>query len=320
MALVLLGVALLLGQPLASAHDDTPRPATPRSASSDFDGLVEIGYGRHLYLTCRGSGSPTVLLEAGAGNNGQIWDQLALPSGSDDEAVLPAVATFTRVCTYDRPGTMLDDSHLSRSDPVPGPRTVDAMVADLHALIAAAGLPTPLVLVGHSFGGFIIRLYALTYPAEVAGLVFVDSAHEDYYQGLEALLTPEQWTMAFEPPPATDDAPPFEAIDSLSSAEQIVDAQTSGSMPVVPAVVLTHGGDFPFPDGFPVEAIERVWTSAQERLAALIPGTPLIVAGDSSHYIQLDQPDLVVAAIRDVVEAVRLAADPPGAEATPAPG
>jgi pimeloyl-ACP methyl ester carboxylesterase len=261
-----------------------------------------------------------VLLEAGAGNNAQIWEQLALPPDSSEQAVLPAVAGFTRVCAYDRPGTMLDETHLSRSDPVSGgPRTAEDMVADLHALIEVAHLPTPLVLVGHSFGGLIVRLYTNTYPKEVAGLVFIDAAHEAYYRGLETLLTPEQWALAFDPPMPVD-APPFEAIDALTSADQAVAAQAASPLPEIPAIVLTHGGDFPFPSDFPVEAIEQVWTTAQHDLAALIPGTPLVVAQGSSHYIQLDRPDLVIDAIRTVVDAVRDPATwaPPSAS-TPVP-
>ena len=117
-----------------------------------------------------------MLLEAGSGNNAQIWEQIALPPDSEKEAVFPAVAGFTRVCAYDRPGTLLDEDHLSRSDPVTGRRSAEEIVADLHALIEAAGLERPLVLAGHSFGGLIVRLYALTYPEDVGGLVLVDSS------------------------------------------------------------------------------------------------------------------------------------------------
>ncbi len=303
-ALTLLIMGVLLPVPTARAQDATLQSATPVTTSGDFDGLIDIGNGRHLYLTCRGSGSPTVLLEAGAGNNAQIWEQIALPADSEKEAVLPAVAQFTRVCAYDRPGTMLDDDHLSRSDPVSGPRTAKDMVADLHALIEAAGLARPLVLAGHSFGGLIVRLYTDAYPQDVAGLVFIDAGHEDYYFGLEDVLSPEQWSMIYEATPSATD-PQLESIDSLTSAEQVVAAQTASPLPMIPAIVLTHGGDFPFPAGFPAAAIEQLWTTAQQNLAALIPGTPLIVAPVSSHYIQLDRPDLVIAAIHDVVEAVR---------------
>lgn len=317
---IVLVLPLLLPATPVSARGATPGAASPIPASGDFDGLVDIGNGRRLYLTCRGSGSPTVLLEAGAGNNAQIWEQLALPPDSREQAVFPAVAGFTRVCAYDRPGTMLDETHLSRSDPAPGgPRTAEAMVADLHALIEAAQLPTPLVLVGHSFGGLIVRLYTNTYPEQVAGLVFIDAAHEEYYRGLETLLTSAQWALAFDPPMPAD-APPFEAIDALTSAGQVVAAQAASPLPEIPAIVLTHGGDFPFPADFPVDAIEQVWSTAQHDLAALIPGTPVIVASESSHYIQLDRPDLVIDAIRTVVDAVHDPATWSTPIASPQPG
>ena len=93
--------------------------ASPPVASGDFAGLVDIGDGRKMYLTCRGEGSPTVILEAGAGNNAEIWDTIALGPDSDETAVLPGVAAFTRVCAYDRPGTLLDLDHRSRSDSAP---------------------------------------------------------------------------------------------------------------------------------------------------------------------------------------------------------
>lgn len=312
---IVVSVMSLALLPAASARAQeaaTPRPATAVAAIGDFDGLVDIGNGRRLYLTCRGSGSPTVLLEAGAGNNAQIWEQIALPADSDQQAVFPAVAGFTRVCAYDRPGTALDETHLSRSDPITGRRSAGEMVADLHALIEAAGLERPLVLAGHSFGGLIVRLYANTYPQDVAGLVLIDSAHEDYYAGLQELLTPEQSAAVFDPPVNEDDAE-FEALDALASAQQVIAAQATSPLKEMPVIVVTHGGPFPFPAEFPAAALEDVWRSAQQHLAALVPGTRFIVATESGHYVQLAQPDLVISAIQDVVEAVR----DPGSWASP---
>src|SRR5262249_16014130 len=106
--------------------------------------------------------------------------------------VLQGVAADTRVCLYERPGTaaVLDDGlHPSRSDPVPQPRPAEAVVADLHTLLQTVGVPVPYVLVGRWLGGLFVRLYAATYPAEVVGLVLVDA----WYEGLQELLTPEQW-------------------------------------------------------------------------------------------------------------------------------
>ena len=126
------------------------------------------------------------------GNDADTWDTVGLPPGSGQTAVLPGVAAFTRVCAYDRPGTILDFDHRSRSDPAPMPRTAGDIVADLHALLTAAAVPGPYVLAGHSFGGLVARLYAATYPDEVVGLVLVDAAHEDYYAAMREVLTPEQ--------------------------------------------------------------------------------------------------------------------------------
>ena len=144
---VLVLIVLTLALPIpVMAQSATPAAPSPSGASGDFAGLVDIGGGRHIYLECRGTGSPTVILESGYGNNADVWDTVALDPGSDKTAVLPGVAAFTRVCAYDRPGTMLDADHRSRSDPVPMPRTAADAVADLHALIDGAGIPGPYVL------------------------------------------------------------------------------------------------------------------------------------------------------------------------------
>ncbi len=104
--------------------------------------------------------------------------------------VFPEVAKFTRVCAYDRPGTPVGEKP-SRSDPVPQPTTAGEAVADLHALLSAAGEAGPYVLVGHSYGGLVVRLYASTYPEDVSGLVLVDALTE----GLRDAETPEQWAI-----------------------------------------------------------------------------------------------------------------------------
>jgi pimeloyl-ACP methyl ester carboxylesterase len=183
----------LLMTAVVGAAESTPPPAAP-AAQGDFAGLVDIG-GRRLYLECRGSGGPTVVLVAGYGNHGGIWslESPELPQ----PPVLPTVAGFTRVCAYDRPGTVgdVDDpTDRSRSDPVPQPRAARDTVADLHALLQAARVPGPYVLVGHSLGGLYARLYAATYPDEVAGMVLVDAMSERF----RAVLTPEQWAASLE--------------------------------------------------------------------------------------------------------------------------
>ena len=175
-----------------AAQDATPAVASPSAASGDFAGLVDIGGGRSLYLECHGTGSPTVVLEAGYRASARYWSDDLLQPDAPRTMVLPAVAEFTRVCAYDRPGTYAsigEDDFVSRSDPIAQPRTAPEVVADLHALLQAAEIPGPYVLAAHSLGGLFARLYASTYPDEVVGLVLVDA----YSERLETLMTPEQW-------------------------------------------------------------------------------------------------------------------------------
>jgi pimeloyl-ACP methyl ester carboxylesterase len=178
----------------AAAQGATASPV----ATGDFSGLVDIG-GRKLYLECRGQGSPTVILEAGAFARADVWSRDNLHPAGARTMVLPGVAAFTRVCAYDRPGTMGDVNpdldpngppfFPGRSDPVPQPRTTRDTVADLYALLRAADIRGPYFLVGHSAGG-LMRRYASMYPDEVVGMVLLDSTHEDVWLRFQEALTP----------------------------------------------------------------------------------------------------------------------------------
>src|SRR6266581_6105799 len=153
--LALLALTGFLYQSIASAQDASSYPAPGK--------LIDVG-GYRLHLDCTGTarlGSPTVILEAGSGNSSLPWSK-----------VQPGVASFTRVCSYDRAG-------YGWSDNGPLPSTAGRMVAELHTLLARAGVAGPYVLVGHSYGGLIMQLYTYTYPQQVAGLVLVDSVHAD---------------------------------------------------------------------------------------------------------------------------------------------
>jgi pimeloyl-ACP methyl ester carboxylesterase len=125
--------------------------------------LVSLGTHR-LHLHCLGAGSPSVVFDAALGGSSLSWT-----------FIQPAVAEFTTACTYDRAG-------FGWSDAGPMPRTVSRLAAELHALLLAAEVPAPYVLVGHSFGGLSIRAYASRYPEDVAGLVFVDPAHPEHWR------------------------------------------------------------------------------------------------------------------------------------------
>ena len=145
------------------------QPATPSSPPAVDHALdvyasaatrVDIGGGRYLNLRCSGSGAPAVLLDIGQGMTSMSWRK-----------VQPLLAAKRQVCAYDRAG-------LGFSDAGPAPRTAQAAADDLHALVHAAKLPTPLVLAGHSMAGYIVRLYASAHPEDVAGLVLVDPVVE----------------------------------------------------------------------------------------------------------------------------------------------
>src|SRR5437899_11817766 len=148
--------------------------------------LIDIGDGRKMFLECRGSGSPTVILESGYRDDSEIW---STPLEPGKNAVFPQVGKFTWVCAYDRPGTLLDADHLSRSTQVPMPRTARDVVSDLHALLQTAHVPGPYVFAAHSLGGIFARLYDSTYPNEVVGMVLVVEKSEK----IRSAFTPEHW-------------------------------------------------------------------------------------------------------------------------------
>jgi CubicO group peptidase (beta-lactamase class C family)/pimeloyl-ACP methyl ester carboxylesterase len=296
-----------------STAQPTPQSSAPVSASGDFAGPVEIGKGRKMYLECRGSGSPTVILESGYRNDAEIWSTPLQPGMS---TVFPQVANFTRVCAYDRAGTFLDADHLGRSTPVPMPRTAHDMVSDLHALLQAAHVSGPYVFAAHSFGGIFARLYASSYPNDVVGMVLIDALSEKVRSG----LTPEQWKLYVDfgftkPPPGLEKYKQIETLDVNASLDQIQKAAAAKPLRPMPLVVLTQGQPFdlspwqPLPADFP-GALNKAWHAGQDALATLAPNAKHKVATKSSHYIQVQEPQLVIDAIKQVVEAVHTATWP----------
>ena len=214
----------------------------------------------------RAQRQPLVVLEAGAGNGAETWAK-----------VQPAIAEFARACAYDRPGLLRD---APARPPTPTP---DAMVQTLDGVLKAAGEAPPYVLVGHSLGGMIVRLYATRFPERVAGMVLIDSSHEDQLRRFAEL----NGAQAASPPPATR----VEAFDlpALSAALAAKSWRAS-----IPLAVLTRAGD----SG---DASYRLWLELQNDLAARAPNASHAVAEGSGHYIQNDRPDLVIAAVRSVL-------------------
>jgi pimeloyl-ACP methyl ester carboxylesterase len=166
-------IAAIAAPTAAAAAEPSPVSISPEIAAEYVrpHQAVDVG-GRNLNLYCVGAGRRTVLLEAGGSDWSVTW-----------ALVQPALAGKARVCAYDRAG-------LGYSDPAPGyiPRTPVAIVEDMHAMVAAAGLQRPLVLVGHSLGGFNVKLYAALYPEDVAGLVLVDPSEDRSSERIRDML------------------------------------------------------------------------------------------------------------------------------------
>jgi len=131
-------------------------PSAAPAAGVNFAGPAKIGGSRKLFLKCRGTGAPTVVLISGFRGGYDDWTHVVADPGAvprpSRSSVLPRVGRFTRVCAYDRPGTVSFDETPTASTPVPQPTTAQGGAADLHALLSAAEVPGPYVLVAHSWG------------------------------------------------------------------------------------------------------------------------------------------------------------------------
>jgi pimeloyl-ACP methyl ester carboxylesterase len=303
---ILLAAAGMIYQILASARD---RRAHPLSGQ-----LVDVG-GYTMHINCTGQGTPTVILDSGLGDSYISWNK-----------VQPELAKRTRVCSYDRAG-------LGFSDASPHPRTSKNFAEELHTLLRNAGIAGPLVLVGHSMGGFDVRLYASLYPQDVAGMVLVDSSHPEQQKRFPPAvndlaasdLRQQEFLAAITPfgiPRILgfcgSDAEIRAAECNFHSAREGVaelrafatsaaQTATTGSLGNIPLVVLSHDPNTPQPD-LPedlVKPFNDAWEKMQEELAQLSPRSARVIAKNSGHYIQLDRPDLVIEAVRNVVDQAR---------------
>ncbi len=328
--LALLLLAGMVCQAIGSARDARRYRAPGR--------LVDVG-GHRLHIHCQGEGRPAVVMDAGFPGTSLSWS-----------LVQPEIAKFTRACAYDRAG-------LGWSDPGPIPRTSRQIVEELRALLIQAGVEGPYVLVGHSFGAFTARLYASTYPNEVAGIVLVDPLHpgewlditEEQKRRLEGAVRLSRYaallarlgiarlisslvsagavgmarfgvslvTAGALKGAARMAAPVaklpaglrpiigwlwsqpkfFEAlagqIEALPESAAQVQVAATADYGELPLIVLSAGNSDPH------RKME------QESVARLSSNSKHLVALNSGHWIQLDEPQLVIDAIRELVEAAR---------------
>jgi pimeloyl-ACP methyl ester carboxylesterase len=305
--------------------------------------LVDVG-GWRLHLNCTGearASQPTVILEAGVGDFSVEWS-----------LVQPDVSKFARVCSYDRAGD-------GWSDLGPHPRTLRQIVYELHTLLDKGGVKPPLVLVGHSYGGWLVRLYASTYPAEVAGMVLVEAGADNPLRiSPDGKLGHSSDLVKGEPIPAVkvsgplrlSDIPPGALSQMKAGAQKLAqspneaprdklppDAQRMRAWALaqvghiaaavnqfeneelaglraeraksehplgdMPLIVLTRGkSEEEGPDGKAFEAEHRRDHAA---MAAMSRNGKLIIAEHSGHHVQIEEPELVIKAIRDTLAGTR---------------
>jgi pimeloyl-ACP methyl ester carboxylesterase len=306
----LLAIAGALYQSLSERHD---RRAYPMPGE-----LVDVGAYK-MHIDCTGQGSPTVILDSGLGDTYISWQK-----------VQPQIAQFARVCSYDRAG-------LGYSDSSPFPRTSREIADELHALLHNAEVPPPYILVGHSMGGFNVRLYAGLYRGEVAGMVLVDSSHPEQLKRLppavldiEASGVRQQEFLEFTMPFGIPRLLGFcdsdqgvraaecnfhsarEAVAELKSvSESAAQIAATGPFGDLPLAVLSSDPDRPRPD-LPEDLVmptNEAWQQMQDELSHLSTKGIRVVAKGSGHYIQIDRPAVVIEAVHNIVDQVRRTKD-----------
>lgn len=246
--------------------------------------LVDIG-GRKLYLECVGSGSPTVLLEAGFGSPSKAWVD-----------VQEALGRTTRTCAYDRAG-------LGSSVGGPGVHDAGDEIRDLEQLLAAARIAPPYVLVGHSYGGLLMRLFAHAHPDQTAGIVLVDSMGRAQTRRELAAWPPSVASRI-----RRDVAEPVvENVDLRAGERAAAGIRSLGDARLAVVTAGRHDADLGDLPRSLRTRLDRLWTTMQDELAALSPDHLHVVALRSGHFVQrLDgQPAVVVRAVRSVVRAAR---------------
>jgi pimeloyl-ACP methyl ester carboxylesterase len=272
-----------------SQRDATTKPPRSVGVLAGAGELVDIGGGRSLYLECVGAGSPTVVLEAGFGGRSHDWAE-----------VQPQLEATTRTCAYDRAG-------LGSSLAIPGVHDASDEITDLQRLLEHAKIAPPYVMVGHSYGGLLARLFAHTHPDDTAGIVLVDSMGPNQ-------IRRELASWRAQPPalrsrlPKPDAEPIIDGVDLRAGDTLAAGITTLGDTPLA---VITRGRLADEEQALPTRArqvIQRLWTTLQDELAALSTNHVHVVARRSDHFVQRSiggQPRVVIRAVRAVVRAAR---------------
>jgi pimeloyl-ACP methyl ester carboxylesterase len=282
--------------------------------------------GHRMHINCTGNGSPTIVLEAGLGNDSMTWG-----------GVQPVLSSTTRVCSYDRAG-------FGWSDPLPTPRDADHVAAELHELLLQAKVTGPIVLMGHSIGGMYQRDYATRYPADIVGIVFEDSSTplQDENPVLKAAESkaPPTWLLELLAKPAMSIGIPrlmgqcsqsikgFDAYAAKLQAEDICQTHMSAMFDYMDGMnrsgqETVHTGPYGalpiliFSED-PAQAVAasssegaKVFYGMQEDLKKLSTRSRRIIAKGSTHYIHIDRYDLIEKEVPLFIDQIRGTAPQP---------
>ena len=236
---------------------------------------------RALYLDCRGSGQPTVVLEAGSGADSSTWS-----------AVFDALAAVTRTCAYDRAGR-------GRSDPIER-QTLRHAAGDLRVLLSTAGETPPFLVVGHSLGGAFGRVFGAENREEIAGVVLVDTFDPDLQEDwIHPLLGPLRSEYEHGLDGLRDTVSAVDSLDWPTSEAQLRESSIAG----LPVEVLTAPRSEPRLSAAQNVEIAKAWESAYQSLS---PGmVRRTIAEGAGHNVHIDRPDLVIDAVRRLVDLAR---------------
>jgi pimeloyl-ACP methyl ester carboxylesterase len=240
------------------------------AVASAHDALVSVG-GDRLHVETIGESGPTVVFEAGLGNDATTWKSVAGP-----------ISAFARVVLYDRVGLGQSSGLIDTSAAV----TAEEVASRLHALLAAAGIQQPYILVGHSLGGLYMQMFARKYPKQVCGVVLLESSSTEAPSELKTRAKLVPGTASY--------------LEEEGMAESNRQVRKAGSFPDVPLTVIAATDHGPY-----FREWEPTLMRLQQQLATLSPQGNLIVAQGSGHDVQLDRPGTVIDAVRRMADAVQ---------------
>jgi pimeloyl-ACP methyl ester carboxylesterase len=288
-------------------------------------GNLYVVHGHRMHIYCTGQGSPSLVLDAGLGNDSLIWGKVQLE-----------LSKTTRVCSYDRAG-------FGWSDPQSGPRDADRIADELHSLLTQAGVTGPTVLMGHSIAGIYIRAYATRYPQDLAGLIFVDGstplqeeraefkaiASKAPSPALGLLLMKSVFTLGIprimgvcsHPMPGFEvhagkmlaedrcrlsaSAIRLEYESIRQSGDETIHSGPFGNLPIL---IFSHDPDTPLPGRIPQKLkndFASVWNQMQEDLKNLSARSQRIIAKGSGHYVQIDRADILNKEVTIFIQQIR---------------